>query len=650
MGPTPSQLVCPCWWFVGHGHVMPRHVLSRLVTSQARHVVLLLDLSYEISVYMDTSSAEDRDRLRQAIDHEIKVLEDTLQSSKRRRNALVPISRLPPETLAMIFSFLSSSAFDEDADYLKWLHATHVCHQWRETALNYPHLWSHINFAKLRPAGIAEILARAKMAHLHLEAKINHWSKARFEAFERQLEAHISHTLHLSISGEFQTGLERLVSPAPVLEVLSLSNISHPFEFPPPVIPDTIFDGIAPKLANLELSGCNMSWKSPLLKGLQTLQILRPSEEARPTLEDWLDALNEMSQLKTLILHSSTPVAFDDNMLISEPRRSVTLPSLTRFNISASAKDCALALAHLVLPALNCLHVAAKSHEWDGEDVRLVIPHIARNACGPQDTAPLQTIVLSGGRTHAEIFVWSVPDADDKVLDSNTLLRMAVSARLVFSATTNASWRDETDTEIFDDMVTHLPMNTISSLLAQNHTPFSKGFWLRHAPRLAMLKRVRLVRTSVKPFRQMLAEDAPPGGPLRLPSLTNLILDDVLLTALRTYHLRDMLIKRKEQGAPLETLDLHTCIASQRAIQLLAEVVGDVKGPAETQESGDPALFDWRGGVTFFNEEEERTYDDEYDGGTLPWYDGRDFEEEDEEEDEDVWDDYDDDSDPYDEL
>ena len=110
----------------------------------------------------------------------------------------------------------------------------------------------------------------------------------------------------------------------------------------------------------------------------------------------------------------------------------------------------------------------------------------------------------------------------------------------------------------------------------------------------------------------MLAEDTPPGGPLQLPSLTKIILDNISLTALRTYHLRDMVIKRKEQGVPLETLDLRRCIASERAIQLLAEIVGDVKGPAKTRERGHPALFDWRGGVTFFDKEEERAHDNEY--------------------------------------
>jgi hypothetical protein len=602
---------------------------------------------------MDTNSTEDRDRLRQAIDLEIEAKEESLRSSKRRRNTLAPISRLPPETLAMTFSFLSP-AFDEGAGYLWLVRATHVCHQWRETALSYPYLWSHINFTTLPPAGIAEILARAKMAPLHLETTLDHWSKAQFEAFERQLEAHISHTIHLSISGRFQIGLERLVSPAPVLEVLSVSNISHPFEFPPTVIPDTLFDGIAPKLASLDLIGCNISWKSPLLKGLQTLQIRGPSEEARPILEDWLDALNEMCRLKALTLHSSTPVVFDDDMLISGPRRAVTLPSLTRFDIYASAKDCALALAHLVLPALNCLGVTAESRDWDAKDVRLLIPHIARNAHGSQDTAPLQSIVISGRRAYAEIFAWTAADADVKFLNSPLKELPGLPARLVFRATANSEWHDGSETEIFDAMVEHLPMNTISSLVARTPISFSKESWLSHATRLAMLKRVYLAHhASAKPFIQMLAEDTPPGGPLRLPSLTKIILHNVLLTALRTYHLRDMLIKCKEQGAPLETLDLRTCIASEGAIQLLAEIVGDVKGPAEAlnRDRGNPALSDWRGGVDFFNEK-ERAYDDEFDDELFPWHDGRGFVED--EEDEDAWDPWFDDdhdeSDPYDEF
>jgi hypothetical protein len=44
-----------------------------------------------------------------------------------------------------------------------------------------------------------------------------------------------------------------------------------------------------------------------LLKGLQALEI--HSTATKPELEDWLDILNDMFQLKTLSLHYATPVA-----------------------------------------------------------------------------------------------------------------------------------------------------------------------------------------------------------------------------------------------------------------------------------------------------------------------------------------------------
>ncbi|KAH9959020.1 hypothetical protein BC827DRAFT_1090255, partial [Russula dissimulans] len=70
-------------------------------------------------------------------------LEDTLRTLKSHRNTLAPISRLPPEALAAIFSFVSSSALDESG-HLRWIRVTHVCRQWRQIALNYPRFWSNI--------------------------------------------------------------------------------------------------------------------------------------------------------------------------------------------------------------------------------------------------------------------------------------------------------------------------------------------------------------------------------------------------------------------------------------------------------------------------------------------------------------------------
>ena len=61
---------------------------------------------------MDTSSATAQEL--KLVDDEIKVLERATQELKRQHDALVPISRLPPETLVEIFSLLSFPAGDSE--------------------------------------------------------------------------------------------------------------------------------------------------------------------------------------------------------------------------------------------------------------------------------------------------------------------------------------------------------------------------------------------------------------------------------------------------------------------------------------------------------------------------------------------------------
>ncbi|KAI0281233.1 hypothetical protein BGY98DRAFT_959374 [Russula aff. rugulosa BPL654] len=497
---------------------------------------------------MDAISAQSRNRLRQTVIDEIKTLEESTRALKSRRNELAPISRLPPETLGTIFTFLSASAWNERPVNLEWIRVAHVCRRWRDAALNHPRFWSYINFTKLTSAGMAEILARAKMAPLHLEADVSRWMPAQTKAFEGLLEAHISHIRHLSISGYLENPLARLSLSAPILESLSLSHIYLGFP-----IPDNLFNCTAPNLTSLELEKCDISWKSPLLKGLRNLRILDISTKASPKLE-------------------ACP-------LISEHSRTITLPSLTHFHIDAFAKNCAFALAHLVLPNLTRLHIDVKSHDKEGEDVRLAIPYVARNVDVLQDIKPIRSILIAGERTCAEVYAWAMPDADVKICDPETLGHMSRSACLLFTAKGD-KWRNGVDSAIFDALFTHLSVDSVLTVTTQNRTRLSKEFCVRHAPRWPLLEQARLVPTSVGAFLEMLAEDTPPDGP-RLPSLTRLIVLHVRLTSLRMYHLGDMLIKRVEQGVPLEVLDLRTCVAADRAIRSFSEIVVDVQEPVD---------------------------------------------------------------------
>jgi hypothetical protein len=216
---------------------------------------------------------------------------------------------------------------------------------------------------------------------------------------------------------------------------------------------------------------------------------------------------------------------------------------------------------------------------------------------------------------------------------------------LLFAAKSD-EWHYGVNTAIFNALLTLLPMNFVSTLTVQNRTRLSKKFWFSHAPRWPLLEQARLVPTAVRAFRGMLAEDIPLGsnGP-RLPMLTKLILLDIGLTAMRTFHLRDMLIERVEQGVPLEYLDLRTCIAANRAIQLLAEIVVDVQEPLNAPSMEMEEAFRWHRGIGYYNEVG-------FSNESSSWYSDTDDDEDgDEDEDEEEYEtDYDDGSDFGDDL
>lgn len=101
------------------------------------------------------SQSNSREYQRQAIDTDIKSLEESIRTLRLCRNVLVPISSLPPEVFVIIFSFLHARVISEafvpckkidQLDSLALFRASHVCHYWREIALNHPLFWTHIDF------------------------------------------------------------------------------------------------------------------------------------------------------------------------------------------------------------------------------------------------------------------------------------------------------------------------------------------------------------------------------------------------------------------------------------------------------------------------------------------------------------------------
>ena len=428
------------------------------------------------------------------------------------------------------------------------------------------------------------ILTRAKMVPLHLEARVQsgHWNHARFSSFQEELQRRISRTCHLVISAKtsyLRKTLGGLVSPAPALESLSLSSEEN---WPRIAVPETLFGGTMPRLSFLELDTCGISWNSSLLKGLRSLDIRSPPANTRPSLSVWLGALSEMSQLKTLTLHSASPIAppfpFD-------VERTVAIPSLTHLDISSSAKNCALALAHLELPALTWLCLTAILHFPYSEDVQEILPYVARHAHGPQDTQPLQSALIRNKGKRIDILAWPVPDIDVEVHGRPTLLTANLPTRLSLSFI-GKDWYDCGARSSTRGMaMVGLPLDDLVTLIAQD---FTTSVWLHDLPKWPLLRRVRLVPFSERGFIHTMLEDN--GGcdnPL-LPSLKELALVDIRLYKHRMTDLYNALMMRVEQGVPLELLDLRTCHPDPEnpgAVRLLSEIVVNVLGPEETLDA-----------------------------------------------------------------
>lgn len=403
--------------------------------------------------------------------------------------------------------------------------------RWREIALNQPRLWSLINFTTLTMEGVTEFLSRSKTGPLELHANLCgvRWESARFDAFQEQLVAHVSHTCRLNViaqSSDLQTIVDQLVSPAPAIERLMLivNNKARHLKIPArTVMPHNLFAASAPRLSHLQLNHCDISWASPLLKNLRLLDLHTLSPGARPSLGEWLDAMSQMLKLEMLVVHFATPMAPPVQTVILDPARVITHPSLTQPYLVASASDCTLALAHLVLPALTSVHIHAISEHSEAHDVRTLIPYISRNAYGPQDVKPLQSMLISGGDHLTEIIAWTEPDADIEVKDLVTSMKATLAARVIFIVSSHV-WRPGTDLEILDNTLAVLPLSSLRSLTVQNSSFFLERHWLRHAPRWKSLGHVRLVDLPVtKSFTEVLYKDAGRDGPL-LPSLTKLSL------------------------------------------------------------------------------------------------------------------------------
>ena len=236
-----------------------------------------------------------------------------------------PISRLPPELLSLVFCHLRDikieqcdseyhhDAFERPFEFQRkfavenWMKISHVCHSWREVALNTVSLWSHLIVTRSSYKWAEECLRRSKESSLVLFA---HFSGANglnshhpSRALLRELKNHIGRCRVLNL----QLATEDLI------DLLSQTNTSHLVQFHycyrsdsagsrlfPPLIDDSLLR--ADSLRRLSISSCPIDWTASIFRRLTHLKLYCIPEEFKLECHTFVSFLVGMPQLEVLDL------------------------------------------------------------------------------------------------------------------------------------------------------------------------------------------------------------------------------------------------------------------------------------------------------------------------------------------------------------
>ncbi|KAH6917625.1 hypothetical protein BKA70DRAFT_1252721 [Coprinopsis sp. MPI-PUGE-AT-0042] len=300
---------------------------------------------------------------RDAIDSRISELEEEIRKLRSKRNALIPVSKLPPEILAKIF-LLRAEDPGTRSKTPHWAAVSYVSQQWRSVALGFPRLWSRISSFQ-SPSWAEAFLARSEVSSREVDLHTDHLdeSPALLKHAQRAI-TEVDRLRCLSVRGlvpALRGTITGLASPAPVLEELALFQDGPSVE----ILPEHFLAGHTPRLDKLSLMGWSLhSWSSPLLSANITVLFMtkfRSQLVTTPPRSGLLDALSVLPNLTWLRLDiplCHPPGAADDN-------RRIYFPRLTTLHVGMGIVDATFLLQHIAVPLTVDVDVWVKGDNPD---------------------------------------------------------------------------------------------------------------------------------------------------------------------------------------------------------------------------------------------------------------------------------------------
>ncbi|KAF9245224.1 hypothetical protein BU15DRAFT_41300 [Melanogaster broomeanus] len=591
------------------------------------------------------------------IDDDIAALHLSICALRTQRNALSPISRLPPEILATIFVHCARLYFGDFRlpcawQVPPWVNVSYICRHWRDVALNCAPLWTFLFVSSQR--WTEELLSRSKMAPLKIRMDMRYSKQSHESRFLEKVVAYAERIQDLSLRLTRHTAeeiLPKLSSRAPFLKTLHVTVEKSGYLGERHVVLDTLFNGDTPALRTLELSNCHISWSSSVLGGLTSLRLRDLTSSSQPTVTELIAMLRRMPNLVYLYLENALASA---NQFILDSK-NLDLPRLSRLALIAPSSAIIAFLTRVHIPLETEARIRCR-YEDSNNDYTPLYPFLAKrfNNTSENQTPVIQSLVIESPSCGLQ-FVFSTSERDSDCRPySSTMISYDVG---YLCEDWNCGIPLKLDIDFWSSMamdregliggvcrnvsLTHLRSAHLSFDLT---TSLSPTFWKDTLGHLQELRFIKLTDTTLQgglasmlsPGPHHRSEDqggATAGGSLQVfaPSLVELELvsvefaedclgrkqgnsDKCTTSALCLY---DALSRRKAEGYPLRELVITECMyVYDEHVEEWNKVVDKVDWDWVTRTDDDEDDEDDED-----EDEDEEDYDYEYDPYGVGYFD-----------------------------
>lgn len=481
---------------------------------------------------------------------------------------------LPPEILEQIFLVLRAGCRS-----YRWMRVTHVCHYWREVALQSARLWSYINLPCHNVAHAEELLRRSKETALSVVGDITHTvpgqlahitvSSGRsspYTIFEVIFRA-FARMVTIELSGppsdfDFSLVVTKLKEGSSKLRSVTLKHSNSEFgSMSLDPFPNCVR---FPQLEVLKLTGFDVSLVLPLFPNTPNLRVLQITQfEDCGSMVSLLDMLRHLPHLQSLSLVYEKKHNDDHASGLPTTSSEVSLPQLKILDIEL-ASACAIYLfTRLLFPSHCQVKVSMDSSLFAPSPDRLLDVASSIVACvmGPRiigDPIPLVSAYISpDSLRQVRLLAWTEGIELDDIEAfgrTKTISKIRCSPKLDVTAISSQS------VEILIALFRAMMLSDIEELFITWLDFIESRVWLCIMEGLPNLKRLVIVYTRTGILPDILGSITESG--ILLPALQSVHLhrgtfwnpEANIEPTLTREALGESLLKRKQHGAMLKRL------------------------------------------------------------------------------------------------